>query len=108
MQMAGGGYPSPLTFGSDGTLWYTESDSTGVGHFNPADDSVTQVPLGQGSGFLYEWGITTGLDGNIWVGISLVLGRLVGVGHCQPCPRDRPSGERWPVEHAHKRCWTWT
>jgi hypothetical protein len=68
--MAGGGYPSPLTFGSDGTLWYTESDSTGVGHFNPADDSVTQVPLGQGSGFLYEWGITTGLDGNIWVGIS--------------------------------------
>src|SRR5260370_42590767 len=59
-----GGTPNGITAGTDGNLWFAESNSGGkIGQIDPKTGIITEVPGFAGSPF---W-ITTGPDHNLWI-----------------------------------------
>jgi virginiamycin B lyase len=63
-----GSYPEKIAAGSDGNLWFTEMQSAGVGHFNPATGKfgpVITLPSGD-----IPIGIASGPDKNVWFCIA--------------------------------------
>ena len=59
-----GAYPDDMTFGSDGTLWFTESLTHAIGRFTPATGKfLSRIDLATQD---VPTSIVTGPDGNIW------------------------------------------
>jgi streptogramin lyase len=71
-----GGFPSAITVGSDGNLWFTEG--TMIGRISTGG-SVTEFPIA--SDYCGPSAITTGPDGNLWYvrGCSGGFGIVVGI-----------------------------
>lgn len=68
--------PYTICAGSDGNLWFTESNGNKIGRITP-DGTITEFPVPTaGSG---PYGICTGRDGNIWFTERFAdqIGRLV-------------------------------
>ncbi len=57
-------YPSAITAGPDGNLWFTESHTNKIGMLNPTSHLVTEFSIPTSSS--YSLGITAGPDGNLW------------------------------------------
>jgi virginiamycin B lyase len=58
-----GAFPSDITLGSDGALWFTESRGDAIGRVT-ADGKVTEYPLPTANAFAAD--ITAGPDGALW------------------------------------------
>src|SRR5260370_16632407 len=59
-----GGTPNGITAGTDGNLWFAESNSGGkIGQIDPTTGIISEFPGFAGSPF---W-ITTGPDNNLWI-----------------------------------------
>jgi streptogramin lyase len=81
-------FPTGITGGTDGNLWFTEprlnttgQTEGGVGRLNLGFANVTQFPAGTTSGFSTEafpWQITSGTGGHVWFS---ELGMLGGVAY---------------------------
>jgi streptogramin lyase len=54
--------PQTITVGSDGNLWFTETNNDKIGKITPAG-VITEYPIPAGS---YPFAIVAGLDGNLW------------------------------------------
>ncbi|MEO5361838.1 MAG: hypothetical protein H7843_15585, partial [Nitrospirota bacterium] len=61
-QIAAGSYPTGITLGPDGNLWFTEMAANKIGKITTSG-IITEYDLPQGG---YPWGITAGPDGNLW------------------------------------------
>ena len=57
-----GSFPSGITAGPDGNLWFAESAGNKIGRITPTG-AVTEFSLPASSGLT---GITAGPDGNLW------------------------------------------
>jgi virginiamycin B lyase len=80
--------PVALAAGPDGNVWFSApgGDSTHfseyIGYITP-DGSVTKFPLPvPARGYYNPWGLTTGLDGNLWVVLlnTATIGRVTPAG----------------------------
>ena len=56
--------PLDITIGPDGRVWFTEAAGNKIGRLNPADGTVTELPLPAATA--RPSGITTGPDGALW------------------------------------------
>ena len=104
-------WPTGITAGPDGNLWFTENVSGGkVGEINPTTHAVTEFPIPTtNSGPL---GITAGPDGNLWFteGVTDKIGMINPTTHAItefPVPTAKsgpdgitagPDGELWFTE----------
>ena len=62
--VTGGSRPHDVAPAVDGGIWFTGQRAGFLGHFNPATQSVSEVPLGRGS---TPHGVIVGPDGAAWV-----------------------------------------
>src|SRR5205807_1831235 len=63
--------PISITAGSDGNLWFSESQGPKIGRITPAG-VITEFDV---SG-THPLGITNGPDGNLWFGGDKAIGRI--------------------------------
>jgi streptogramin lyase len=72
-----GTFPSYITAGTDGRLWFTEFCGNKIGAIDPRTGTITEYSNGIGPKSGPD-GITAGPDGNIWLALQLAneIGRL--------------------------------
>jgi len=58
--------PKGIVAGSDGTVYWTESESANVGSYAPAGATLQHITIGSPGGLLPQ-DLTFGSDGNLWV-----------------------------------------
>ena len=63
-QVPAGSHPHDVAPARDGGVWFTGQHAGFLGHLDPANGAVTQVPLGAGS---RPHGVIVGADGAAWV-----------------------------------------
>jgi len=78
--LTGGSYPTGITSGPDGNLWFTERFGNNIGRITPAG-VITEFPIPTG-GSEPDGGITSGPDGNLWFteGTGNRIGRITTAG----------------------------
>jgi virginiamycin B lyase len=59
-----GAFPTGITTGQDGNLWFTEGPLDRIGRFSPATNEITEFPLPTAGSRPVD--ITAGSDGNLW------------------------------------------
>ncbi len=70
-QGPGGSGPSDITVGSDGSVWFVETEADQVGRITP-DGTIAEVPLfSSADGFIRPSTITASPDGSVWVSAPL-------------------------------------
>ncbi|KWT92182.1 virginiamycin B lyase family protein [Candidatus Magnetominusculus xianensis] len=102
-QIAAGSYPTGITLGPDGNLWFTEMAANKIGKMTTSG-IITEYDLPQGG---YPWGITAGPDGNLWFVESggdntqpggNNIGRITTAGVITEYPI--PTAQSWPTNIA--------
>jgi streptogramin lyase len=68
--------PFDITVGPDGALWFTEEALVAVGRITTSG-AISQFPIVAGGGFSGTDTVTTGGDGNLWIGANGALIRAV-------------------------------
>ncbi len=76
-----GYYPSAITEGPDGNLWFTDPAARAVGRITPAGQVTEFTPPSPDAGPSLGAGnaITTGADGNIWFATEMLTGAITRV-----------------------------
>jgi streptogramin lyase len=59
-------WPIGITVGPDGNVWFTEAATGNIGVISPTTHSISEFPTHSAS----IWPITSGPDGNLWLGPS--------------------------------------
>src|SRR5260370_32031063 len=83
-------FPTAITTGPDGNLWFTEHDAHNIGRITPAG-AITEFGIPSGG---RPYAITAGPDGNLWFtepGFYNAIGRSTPAGGISEYPIPTPN-----------------